>query len=51
MGCLHQVDKTTALLHDIQRILLPPFREGWAVLIEAFINQNFIQDRSYIGTK
>ena len=32
MGCLNQVDiKRRSLIHDIQRVLLPPFREGGAV--------------------
>ena len=33
MGCLHQVDIKRALLHDIQRVLFPPVREGGAVLL------------------
>ena len=43
MGCLNQVVISAALLHDIvQRVLLPPFREGGAVFPgQANLQTNF----------
>ena len=34
IGCLHQVDIKRRSLTDIQRVLLPPFREGGAVFLQ-----------------